>query len=216
MIGSISSGWSMTIRKNSASLRSCSAARLMNFSRSDVLRRKFSSTRSACSSCDWTWGGSSPRSPSASRSASVNAVPLFSVGSRSSATPRGNHAGTLVSQPLLRDCFVCHHRSPPVSRSDCLGHHLDRAARALGHADAAALAVVVVELEALARPELDHRVVGADAVAVVALEAVAAGQAAARLEQRVGLVEAARRPRRTSTCGATMSSSGRTVFGASL
>ncbi len=81
-------------------------------------------------------------------------------------------------------------RKPAGLPSDRLRHHLDRAARAFRHADAAALAVVVVELEALARPELDHRVVRADAVAVVALEAVAAGQAAARLEQRVGLVEA--------------------------
>src|SRR5207344_1466136 len=74
--------------------------------------------------------------------------------------------------------------------SDLLRHHGDRAARALLGAHAAALAVVVVEAEAVARPELDHGVVGADAVAVVALEAVAAGQAAARLVERVGLVKA--------------------------
>src|SRR5436189_6063974 len=57
-----------------------------------------------------------------------------------------------------------------------LGHHLDGAARALRDADAAALAIVVVELEPVPRAELDDRVVGADAVAVVALEAVAAAQ----------------------------------------
>ena len=72
-----------------------------------------------------------------------------------------------------------------------LRHHVDRAARTLGHAQATALAVVVVELEALARPELDHRVVRTDAVAVVALEAVAAGQAAARFVQRIAFVQAA-------------------------
>src|SRR5215468_5410288 len=74
---------------------------------------------------------------------------------------------------------------------DLLWHHLDRAARALGDAEAAALAVVVVELEPLAGSELDDRVVRADAVAVIALEAVAAGQAPARLEERVRLVEGA-------------------------
>src|SRR5437773_971628 len=75
--------------------------------------------------------------------------------------------------------------------SDRLAHHLDRAARALRDAHAAALAVVVVEFEALAGPELDDGVVGADAVAVVAFEAVAARQAAARFVQRVAFVEAA-------------------------
>src|SRR5215813_10976064 len=72
---------------------------------------------------------------------------------------------------------------------DRLGYHGDGAARALGGAHAAALAEVVVELEAVARPELDHRVVGAHAVAIVAFEAVAAGETAARLVERVGLVE---------------------------
>ena len=42
----------------------------------------------------------------------------------------------------------------------------------------------------IARPELDHGVVGTDAVAIVALEAVAAGQAAPRLVERIALVEA--------------------------
>jgi hypothetical protein len=70
--------------------------------------------------------------------------------------------------------------------SSQLGPHLDRPARALGHAHAAALAVVEIELEALAGAELDDGVVGAHAVAVVALEAVAATQAASCLEQCVG------------------------------
>src|SRR5437867_1217782 len=75
------------------------------------------------------------------------------------------------------------------SKSDCLGYHFDRSARAFRYANAAALAVIVIELEALAGPELDHGVIGADAVAVVAFEAIAAGKAATRLEERIGLVE---------------------------
>src|SRR6266480_354806 len=75
------------------------------------------------------------------------------------------------------------------SKSDCLGYHLDRSAWAFRHADAAALAVVVIELEAAAGPELDHGVIGTNAVAVVAFEAIAAGKAATCLEERVGLVE---------------------------
>ena len=73
------------------------------------------------------------------------------------------------------------------------GSHLDRAGRAFLHAQRAALAVVEVERVGVraAAVELDHGVVGADAVAVVAGEAAAAGQAAAGLEQRRGGVEAA-------------------------
>src|SRR5439155_23801152 len=70
------------------------------------------------------------------------------------------------------------------------GFHLDGTAGAFDGAQAAALAVVVVDFVA-AVAELDDRVVRADAVAVVAAEAVAAGHAAARLEQRGGLVQAA-------------------------
>jgi hypothetical protein len=72
--------------------------------------------------------------------------------------------------------------------------HLDGSAGAFSHAEVAGLAVVVVEL-VLAVAELDDRVVRADAVAVVASEAVAAGHAAARLEQRGRLVEARKRLR---------------------
>src|ERR1700693_6026419 len=70
------------------------------------------------------------------------------------------------------------------SRPGPLGPHLDRAARAFGLAQPAALAIVVVDLEALARTQLHHGVVGAHPVAVVALEAVAARQAAPRLVER--------------------------------
>src|SRR4051794_29872058 len=80
-----------------------------------------------------------------------------------------------------------------AARSDGLRDHLDRPARALLHAQPAALAVVEVERVRVraAGIELDHGVVGADAVAVVAREAAAAGEAAARLEQRGRLVEPA-------------------------
>src|SRR5438128_2610187 len=81
--------------------------------------------------------------------------------------------------------------APARDRSDRFRHHLDRAARALRDAQAAALAIVVVELESLAGTELHDRVVGAHAVAVVALEAVAARQAAPCLVQRTSFVEAA-------------------------
>ena len=156
----------------------------------------------------------SAQMPSASRSASVNAVPLFSAGSCRRPMPLGSGTGRRASRRRSAACRSLH-ATPCVlscphafARSGRLRNHLDRAARALGHADAAALAVVEIELEPLARPQLDHRVVGAHAVAVVALEAVAARQAAARLEQRVGLVEAAARPRRKSRSGARARASG--------
>ncbi len=87
-----------------------------------------------------------------------------------------------ISRPATNDC------KSPLNR---LRHHVDRPARTFRRAQPAALAIIEVELEALARPELDHRVVGADAVAIVAFEAIAAGEAAARFVERVGLVEAA-------------------------
>ena len=58
--------------------------------------------------------------------------------------------------------------------SNILCHHLDGAAGAFGGAHTAALAVVIIETEAVARAELDDRIVGANAVTVVAFEAVAA------------------------------------------
>ena len=141
-------------------------------------------------------------------------TPALAGAARKSSTWRG------ISTPPSTACPTRRRRSradavPPhaiAASSDRLRHHLDRAARTLGHADAAALAVVEVELEALARAQLDHRVVGTHAVAVVALEAVAARQAAPRLEQRVGLVEAADAPPRRSTCGGRCPASGRTVL----
>src|SRR3954453_22783437 len=69
--------------------------------------------------------------------------------------------------------------------SDRLRLHLDRAARALLHAQRAALAVVEVEGVRVGsdRVQLDDRVVRTDPVAVVAREAAPARQAAARLEE---------------------------------
>src|SRR5690348_6339728 len=102
----------------------------------------------------------------------------FMSSSCASVSPPGHH-------------LVIEHRLPDsTSRSGFLGAHLDGATGAFGGAQAAALAVVVVDL-VLAVGELDDGVVGADAVAVVAAEAVAAGHAAARLVQRRAGVEPA-------------------------
>ena len=64
-----------------------------------------------------------------------------------------------------------------------LGDHGDRAAGALFGAQAAALAVVVLEL-VLAGLDLRDRIIRADAETVVAAETVAARHAAAGLEDR--------------------------------
>src|SRR5215831_2148271 len=61
----------------------------MYFSMSLGFRRQFSSTRASCWSSERTRGGRSPLKPRASRSFSVNAVPLFSGGSCKRATPFG-------------------------------------------------------------------------------------------------------------------------------
>ena len=45
--------------------------------------------------------------------------------------------------------------------SNRLRHHIDRPARTLRRAEPAVLAIGEVEAELLARPELDHRIVGA-------------------------------------------------------
>ena len=96
-------------------------------------------------------------------------------------------------------CFVlnngrtksCVAQSEDATPSNRFRHHFNRPARALRLADSAladssTLAVVQVELEALAWAQFDDGIVGADTVAVIALEAIAARQAAARLEQRGG------------------------------
>src|SRR5262249_3967098 len=81
---------------------------------------------------------------------------------------------------------------PAPMRSNCLWYHHDRAARALLGAEPAPFAEIVVELESVAGPEFDHGIVGTNSVAVVALEAVAAGEAPARLIERVRLIESLR------------------------
>src|SRR6266568_3653147 len=80
-------------------------------------------------------------------------------------------------------------RRPRLLVSNRLGHHRDGAARAFLGANPAPFAEIVVELESVARPELDHRVVRTHAVTVVAFETVAARKATPRLVQRVGFVE---------------------------
>ena len=67
---------SQTMRKNSASLRSCSALSATYFSRSFGRRRRLVITRFACASIESTCAGRRPRNPSASRSCSVKAVPF--------------------------------------------------------------------------------------------------------------------------------------------
>jgi hypothetical protein len=73
--------------------------------------------------------------------------------------------------------------------SNRFGNHFDRTARTFFSAEFATLAIVVVEYEPFAWPELDDRVVGTDAVAVVAFEAIATRKASARLVERVRFIE---------------------------
>src|SRR5215468_6909560 len=61
----------------------------MYFSRSLGRPRRLVSTRSTWACIDNTAGGRKPRSPSASLSCSVKAVPLLRSGSRNSARPHG-------------------------------------------------------------------------------------------------------------------------------
>ncbi len=69
-------------------------------------------------------------------------------------------------------------------------NHLDRTRRTFADADAAAFAVVQVDLEAEAGAELFDGVVGTDSEAVIALEAVAAGHAATGFIEGGGFIEA--------------------------
>jgi hypothetical protein len=73
--------------------------------------------------------------------------------------------------------------------SDRLWHHGYRPARTFLRTHTTAFAIIVIELESLAGAELDHGVVRTNAIAIVALEAIAAGEAAPRLVERVGLIE---------------------------
>src|ERR1700747_1257527 len=125
--------------------------------------------RASCSACEATFGGSRPRSFSASRSASVNAVPLLSAGSCNIATP----FGSVDERPGSGASWICcsmtdspsglARLNPSRRASNRFRNHLDRPAGALGHAQSAALAEIVVELETLAGTELHHGVVRADA-----------------------------------------------------
>src|SRR5690606_26937518 len=114
------------------------------------------------------------------RTASGTTATRRSPGSRSRIT------ATAVMRLLDSGVFV---QSAVLRPSARLRNHRDGARRALRRADAAALAVVEVDREPLARPQLHDRAVGAHRIAVVALEAVAAGQAAARRRQRRGFVQ---------------------------
>ena len=63
-------------------------------------------TRASCWSMVLTAGGTSPSRPRSARSPSVNAVPLFVSGSRSSASPRVSTA--MYSSPVTPSCSVNH------------------------------------------------------------------------------------------------------------
>ena len=80
-------------------------------------------------------------------------------------------------------------RREVAQASNILCHHLDRTTGAFGNTKPAALAVVVLELEALTRPKFDHRIVWADAVAGITLKTVTTTQTSARLVQGICLVQ---------------------------
>src|SRR5260370_20120721 len=92
---------SHTTRKNSASLRSCSSLSATYFAKSLGRLRILVSTRSTCVCIVDTYAGKEPRNPSASRSASLKAVPLLSSGSRKSARPRGEVDGVELALSRL-------------------------------------------------------------------------------------------------------------------
>ena len=60
------------------------------------------------------------------------------------------------------------------STLDSFRDHFDSSAGAFGLAKPAALAIIVIKSEAVARTQFNHCIVRADAVAVVALETIAA------------------------------------------
>src|SRR5437868_8767872 len=113
---------SHTTRKNSDSLRSCSELRAMYFSRSVGRLRRFVSTRSTCCSIESTCAGKNPRNPNASRSASVNAVPLLRSGSRNNAMPLGDSEGNELG--FARTDTLMHFLPSifPSRMIDCLQH----------------------------------------------------------------------------------------------
>src|SRR4029453_6573482 len=113
---------SQTTRKNSASLRSCSELSATYFSRSLGRSRRLTMKRATCSSIESTCAGSSLRNPSASRSASVKAVPLLNSGSRHSCMPRGESEGCELGWARAGAFMLFPHRqfvifrNPPVER----------------------------------------------------------------------------------------------------
>src|SRR5678809_532058 len=74
-----------------------------------------------------TVGGKSPSRPRSARSPSVNAVPLFVKGSRSSASPRVSTA--MYSSPVTPSCSVIHsiaHRCGSRRRPTAFQNDLER------------------------------------------------------------------------------------------
>ena len=86
--------------------------------------------------------------------------------------------------------MVCYLKVAPCAvRSEDFRFHMNGTARTFSYAEGAAFAVVIVEFEAFAGPELDDSIVRTDTVTVVTFETVATGQAAACFKLRIGFVE---------------------------
>ena len=78
----------------------------------------------------------------------------------------GGSPGRINSETALKD--------GTRSMLDSFRDHFDSSAGAFGLAKSAALAIIVIKLEAVTRTQFDDCIVRADAVAVVALETIAA------------------------------------------
>ena len=99
----------------------------MYFSSGLSRRRKLPRTRLTCSTWLHTCGGSSPFRPSASRSAALNAVPLFSSGFCNSVTPRGNQGAS--GGGVRPTDSLCMTDLPAAHCGDCIhgsGRHMRR------------------------------------------------------------------------------------------
>ena len=65
-------------------------------------------------------------------------------------------------------------RRPDPAALDGFWNHGDGATGAFLRADAATLAEVIVELEAITRPQLDHGIIRANAIAIITFKAISA------------------------------------------
>lgn len=90
------------------------------------------------------------------------------IGPRSNAIP---YAGSLSPGRINSETAL---KNGTRSMLDSFRDHFDSSAGAFGLAESAALAIIVIKLEAVARTQFDDCIVRADAVAVVALKTIAA------------------------------------------